>query len=59
MVPEHKTILDAERTEQIPAQEKVASGAQAGPTLTAEQVYTQRMTERPLVENGSSPDFIP
>jgi len=59
MVSKKKIILDGERTEQQPAQEKVASAAEAGSGLTAEQVYTQRITDNRLEGQISNPGFVP
>ena len=59
MVPENKSVSDAERTQELPAQEKVASGDQAAVTLSAEQVYAQRFSETPLDESVQIQGFIP
>ncbi len=58
MVPKKK-VFDTERTEQLPAQEKVAIGVETDQALSAEQVYKQRAAERPMNEKISSPGFIP
>ena len=59
MSPQNRTLLDNERTEEHPAQEREAVAGEYRPTLSAEQVYAQRLAESPL--NGSllTPTFIP
>jgi hypothetical protein len=59
MIPKKKVNLKIERTEQLPAQEKVASSVDAGPPLSADQVYIQRLSEDRTAENGSNAGFIP
>jgi hypothetical protein len=59
MAPENKSISDTERTQELPAQEKVASGDQVTITLSAEQVYAQRFSEVPLDESVQIQGFIP
>jgi len=59
MNPQTKAILDAERTEELPAQERVAAGGESGLMLSADQIYAQRLAETP--SNGAIPTltFIP
>lgn len=59
MVPQNKSTMDDERTEELPAQEKVASGFEPAPALSAEQAYAQRFAE--TSPNGHIPDqgYIP
>jgi hypothetical protein len=59
MIPKQKVNLEVERTEQLPAQEKVAISVDAGPPLSADQVYIQRLAEDRIAENGSNAGFIP
>jgi hypothetical protein len=59
MVPKKKSILDVERTEQQPAQEKVAFEVEPNLALTAEQVYRQRIAEENPEEQITSPGFVP
>jgi len=59
MKPQSKAILDAERTEELPAQERVAAGEESGLALTADQVYAQRLAETALNGDISNPTFIP
>ena len=59
MLPVNKAILGNERTEELPAQERVATGGEAGSALTAEQVYAQRLAEKPLNGEVAAPSFIP
>jgi hypothetical protein len=59
MNPQTKAILEAERTEELPAQERVAAGGESGLVLSADQVYAQRLAETPLNGDISSPTFIP
>ncbi len=58
MNPQQKTNLD-ERTENLPAQERVAAGEELGLALSADQVYAQRLAETPLNGDISNPTFIP
>jgi hypothetical protein len=59
MVPKKQPILNNERTEELPAQEKIASGAESVPALSADQAYAQRFLDAP--GNGSvfAQGFIP
>ena len=59
MNPQYKTILDDERTEELPAQERVATGGEAGLILSADQVYAQRLAEIALNGDIATPTFIP
>ena len=59
MIPQNKSILDGERTEELPAQEKVASAAETPPALSAEQAYAQRFAEAPLNGDVYTQGFIP
>jgi hypothetical protein len=59
MVPENKASLEKERTEALPAQERVATGGEAGSALSAEQVYAQRLAENLTSGDCASPSFIP
>jgi hypothetical protein len=59
MDPQNKTILDEERTEELPAQERVAAGGESDLALSADKVYAQRLAEIPLNGNVSAPTFIP
>jgi len=59
MVPQNKTTLDDVRTELLPAQEKLSLEAGSSPTLSAEQVYAQRLVETPSDGGPSSPAYIP
>ena len=59
MDPQNKAILEGERTEELPAQERVAAGGESGLALSADQVYAQRLAETPLNGNVAAPAFIP
>ena len=59
MYPQCKAILDDERTEELPAQERVATGGESGLALSADQVYAQRLAEIPLNGEVAAPSFIP
>ena len=59
MVPQSKSTPDTERTEVIPAQERVALSSDASVLLSAEQVYAQRMAETPLRESDQTQGFVP
>ena len=59
MVPQNKSISDTERTEAMPAQEKVASSGELSIPLSAEQVYAQRQAETPLRESDQTQGFVP
>jgi hypothetical protein len=59
MNPQSKTILDVERTEELPAQERVAAGGELGLALSADQVYAQRLAETPLNGEVAAPAFVP
>ena len=59
MVPQSKSTPDTERTEVIPAQERVALSGDASILLSAEQVYAQRMAETPLRESDQTQGFVP
>jgi hypothetical protein len=59
MNPQPKTILNDERTEELPAQERVAAGGESGLALSADQVYAQLLAETPLNGDISTPTFIP
>ena len=61
MNPQAKIVLD-ERTEAHPAQERVTTSGEAGTSLSAEQVYTQRLAETSLnsaAGAAAAPAFIP
>ncbi len=59
MNPQAKINLNAERTEELPAQERVAAGGESGLALSADQIYAQRLAETPLNGDISAPAFIP
>ena len=59
MHPQLKAILNDVRTEDLPAQERVAAGGEAGLELSADQVYAQRLAENPLNGNSPCPTLIP
>jgi len=59
MIPQNKSILDGERTEELPAQEKVASAVETPPALSAEQAYAQRFAESSLNGDVYTQGFIP
>ena len=59
MNPQSKVISNVERTEELPAQERVAAGGEAGIALSADQVYAQRLAETPSNGDISNPTFIP
>jgi hypothetical protein len=59
MDPKNKAILDEERTEELPAQERVAAGGESDLVLSAETVYAQRLAEIPLNGEVAAPAFIP
>jgi hypothetical protein len=59
MNPQSKAVLDAERTEDLPAQERVATGGETGLELSADQVYAQRLAENLPNDNISASIFIP
>ena len=59
MNPQCKAVLDDERTEELPAQERVAAGGESGLALSADQVYAQRLAETALNSVISAPTLIP
>jgi hypothetical protein len=59
MNPQSKAVLDDVRTQELPAQERVAAGGEVGLALSADQVYAQRLAEIPLNGAISAPTFIP
>ena len=59
MNPQYKAVLDDERTEELPAQERVATGGETGLALSADQVYAQRLAEIELNGDIAIPTFIP
>ena len=59
MNPQCKTILDDERTEELPAQERVATFGETDLVLSADQVYAQRLAENALNGDIATPTFIP
>ena len=59
MNPQTKAILDDVRTEELPAQERVAAGGESGLALSADQIYAQRLAETPLSGEVAAPAFIP
>jgi hypothetical protein len=59
MKPQYEAILDDERTEELPAQERVAAGGESGLALSADQVYAQRLAGTPLNGVICTPTFIP
>ena len=59
MNPQSKAVLDDVRTEELPAQERVAAGGESGLALSADQVYAQRLAETPLNGEVAAPAFIP
>ena len=59
MNAQYEVILDEERTEELLAQERVATGGESGLTLSADQVYAQRLAETLLNGTISAPTFIP
>ena len=59
MVPQNKVVFENERTEELPAQERVATSGEVGSALSAEQVYAQRLAENPLNGEVAAPTFIP
>ena len=59
MNPQSKAILEDERTEELPAQERVAAGGESGLALSADQVYAQRLAEIALNGDIAIPTFIP
>jgi hypothetical protein len=59
MIPQSKSNSDDERTEELPAQEKVASGVETSPALSAEQAYAQRFAEAPLNGDVYTQGFVP
>ena len=59
MDPQNKSVSDTERTEAVPAQERVASGDGKDLPLSAEQVYAQRFAESFLQANNHAQGFIP
>jgi hypothetical protein len=58
MNPQSQANLD-EHTENLPAQERIATSGESGPVLSADQVYAQRLAETPSNGDISSPTFIP
>ena len=54
-----KAILDDERTEELPAQERVAACGESDLALSADQVYAQRLAENLLNGAISAPTLIP
>jgi len=48
-----------QRTEDLPAQEKITLGVVNAPALTAEQAYAQRNAETKKSENGQNQGYIP
>jgi hypothetical protein len=59
MNPQSIAVLDDVRTEELPAQERVAAGGESGLALSADQVYAQRLAEISLNGDAASPIFIP
>jgi hypothetical protein len=59
MVPQKKLNPVEERTVELPAQEKVAFGDQPTQTLSAEQVYAQRLAEKQQNSVIHMQDYIP
>jgi hypothetical protein len=59
MDPKSKAILNDERTEELPAQERVAASGESDLALSAEQVYAQRLAETMLNGEVAAPAFIP
>jgi len=59
MVPQKKSILDGERTENLPAQEKVTAGYNPAPVLSAEQAYAQQFAESPQNGDVNTLGYIP
>ena len=59
MVPQNKSNPDIERTETVPAQEKVALSSDDSVQLSAEQVYAQRLAQIPQRENDHTQGFVP
>ena len=59
MVPQKESNPDIERTEAVPAQERVALSGDVPLQLSAEEVYAQRLTE--IQQRGSehTQGFIP
>ena len=59
MVVQNKLNPEHERTESVPAQEKVAQGQDDSVQLSAEQVYAQRLAEMQKHGNGQTQGFVP
>ena len=59
MNPQCKAIFDDERTEELPAQERVVAGGVSDLVLSADQVYAQRLAENLLNGAISAPTLIP
>jgi len=59
MLAENKPVTLPERTEFLPAQEKVAFGDKISPALLAEQVFAQRFAEAKTNDNSYPQGFIP
>jgi hypothetical protein len=59
MVPQKKLNPVEERTVELPAQEKITYGDQSTQTLSAEQVYAQRLTEKQQNSVIQMQDYIP
>jgi hypothetical protein len=57
MDPQNKNDMADERTEEYPAQEKVASSEEAATMLPAEQVYAERLGETDKEDQAQG--FIP
>jgi len=59
MDPQNKAVPAEVRTTQLPAQEKLTFETQQPPPLSAEQVYSQRLSERLPDGSLSTPPFVP
>ena len=59
MVQKDKSALVAERTEILPAQEKIAFGVEFAPVLSAEQAFAQSFAVAPLNGGFQTQGMLP
>ena len=59
MFLDNRSFSDEEKTVELPAQEKVAHGSEAAYTLSAEQVYGQRLAEQAKNKDIPLQDIVP
>ncbi|GAB4491150.1 MAG: hypothetical protein Fur0016_22660 [Anaerolineales bacterium] len=59
MNPKTQKSFDGEGAREIPAQEQGVVAGEVLAVLSAEQVYAQRLAEKPLSEDVPGPIFVP